>query len=183
MFPKEKHMIAFCDNETCDNDATEVVPVSISETEVEYRRYCYTCSEAYTIGCQHGHFRAVRQVLRQAAKANKVADCFQTAGALALLAAQMMPGDDPGEEGLTPPNIDGPDCPICGECDFEDGICDSCLSEDDEDLRSQGLLDDDPPDPEEGIEQPPTREQTHEACADCELRRTDACSNICPHYQ
>ena len=34
---------------------------------------------------------------------------------------------------------------------------------------------------EDGIEQPPTSEQTHEACALCELRRTDECNPTCPH--
>ena len=38
-----------------------------------------------------------------------------------------------------------------------------------------------PPDAEDGIEPPPTREQTHEACGTCELRRTDECNDTCPH--
>ncbi len=52
----------YCSTEGCDNQSVRDVPVSIDETQVETRGMCGPCEEAYSKGCQHGHFRAVRNV-------------------------------------------------------------------------------------------------------------------------
>ena len=44
----------YCDNPTCDAEAVETVPVTVARPSDETRNYCYTCYEAYIVGCQHG---------------------------------------------------------------------------------------------------------------------------------
>ena len=149
-------MPVYCENESCEFEATEVVPVSVSQNEVEYRRYCYTCSEAYNTGAQHGHFRVMRQLQKYAEDLMKQGFVAE-AGVIFAALPKLNTTDDPGEEGVEVPSLEEPD-------------------EDEEEKE-----DDEPPDAEDGIEPPPTREQTHEACGTCELRRTDECNDTCPH--
>lgn len=101
-------MTTYCDNDPCEAEAVEVVLVSLDEDTVEYRRYCYTCSEAYNTGCQHGHFRGVRQ-LRAYAEGLKEQGFVTEAGVLFVAIAKLNTADDPGEAGLEPPTLDQDD--------------------------------------------------------------------------
>ena len=49
----------------CETEAVEVKPVSVGLTEMETRKMCFTCSESYSSGAQHGEYRAVRDLLRK----------------------------------------------------------------------------------------------------------------------
>jgi len=50
-------MKEFCENDPCETEAVEEVPVSESTYEDSTRSFCATCHEAYTIGVQHGSHR------------------------------------------------------------------------------------------------------------------------------
>lgn len=92
----------YCDNEACENEASEAVPVSVDVQTVEFRRYCHTCSEAYHTGAQHGAFRARRQ-LRAHAESLKNQGFITEAGIIFAALPRMNTADDPGELGLFPP--------------------------------------------------------------------------------
>jgi len=96
----------YCDNDPCETEAVEVVPVSLDEQTVEYRRYCHTCSEAYATGAQHGTFRVLRQ-LRAYAESLKHQGFTTEAGILFAALPRLGTANDPGEEGLEPPALDG----------------------------------------------------------------------------
>ena len=95
--------MTYCDNPSCDNEATEVVPVSISADVVEFRCFCSTCSEAYNVGAQHGRFRAIRQLRACANVLDADEHVIHTVSAAMSCLDSV---DDPGEEGLTPPVLD-----------------------------------------------------------------------------
>jgi hypothetical protein len=44
----------FCDNQFCENEAVETVPVSVRHSGDSERKFCTVCYEAYIIGVQHG---------------------------------------------------------------------------------------------------------------------------------
>jgi hypothetical protein len=94
-------MPCYCDNETCEAEAVEVVPVSLDEDTVEYRRYCYACSEGYNTGAQHGRFRAMRQ-LRAYAESLKERGFATEAGVVFAALPKLDTCTDPGEEGMEP---------------------------------------------------------------------------------
>ena len=43
-----------CENEFCDNESVECVPVSVAWAGDETRNLCGCCRDAYIIGVQHG---------------------------------------------------------------------------------------------------------------------------------
>lgn len=98
----------YCQNDPCESEAVEVVPVSVDVDTVEYRRYCYACSEAYNTGSQHGRFRAMRQ-LRAYAKSLKEQGFATEAGVLFAALSKLNTANDPGEEGLEPPPLEDED--------------------------------------------------------------------------
>lgn len=95
----------YCDNESCESEAVEVVPVSVDADTVEYRRYCYACSEAYSTGAQLGRFRAMRQLKAQA-ESLKDQGLVTEAGVLFAALPRLNTAADPGEEGLVPPPLE-----------------------------------------------------------------------------
>ena len=100
-------MTTYCDAEGCENEATEVVPVSVGENAVEHRCYCYPCSEAYHTGAQHGRFRAIRQLTAHMNSLKKQG--FVTEAGVIFTALQKLDtAADPGEKCLEPPPQDGP---------------------------------------------------------------------------
>lgn len=99
-------MPTHCDAEGCENEAVEVVPVSRDEDAIWYRRYCHPCSEAYHAGSQHGRFRAARQ-LRAHAESLCGLGFLTEAGVVFAAIVRLTAGDDPGEEGLERPALDG----------------------------------------------------------------------------
>ena len=59
----------YCDNQYCENEAFTKVRVSVHRTGDSVRYFCAPCSEAYTIGVQHGTFRTRKELrAEQAAK-------------------------------------------------------------------------------------------------------------------
>lgn len=60
---EDRPMDRFCDY--CENHAVNNVRVSVDEDTIEIRSLCTSCNEAYEAGCQHGHFRAVRNLRRK----------------------------------------------------------------------------------------------------------------------
>lgn len=101
-------MAHYCDSEACENEASEVVPVSVDADTAEYRRYCYTCSEAYNTGAQHGRFRAMRQ-LRAYAGILREQGFTTEAGVIFAALPKLNTATDPGEEGLERPTLEGDD--------------------------------------------------------------------------
>lgn len=101
-------MPIYCDAEGCENEATEVVPVSIDENTVEFRRYCYPCSEAYQTGAQHGRFRAVRQLTARVDSLRKQGFTAE-AGIIFTAIQRLDSATDPGEEGVEPPPVERSD--------------------------------------------------------------------------
>ena len=55
----------FCENPTCEAEAVKKVKVSVNKPCDETRHYCYTCYEAYMVGCQHGRKCAERNKQRR----------------------------------------------------------------------------------------------------------------------
>jgi len=98
-------MSDYCENDPCQTEAVEVVPVSVDENTVEFRRYCHTCSEAYSTGAQHGGFRAMRQ-LRAHAEDLKTQGFVTEGGVIFAALSKLNAATDPGEEGLEPPTLD-----------------------------------------------------------------------------
>ncbi|MEN6643987.1 MAG: hypothetical protein ABFE08_16240 [Armatimonadia bacterium] len=100
-------MTTYCDAEGCENEATEVVPVSVGENAVEHRRYCYPCSAACHTGAQHARFRAIRRLTAHMDSLKKQG--FVTEAGVIFMALQKLDtATDPGEEGVGPPPLDGP---------------------------------------------------------------------------
>ena len=95
----------YCDNDACESEAVEVVPVSVDEDTVEFRRYCYTCSEAYNTGAQHGRFRAVRQ-LKAYAEDLKSQGLVTEAAVIFAALPKLAAANDPGEVGVEVPTLD-----------------------------------------------------------------------------
>lgn len=95
-------MTTYCDADGCEAEAAEVVPVSIDETTVQIRNYCYPCSEAYHTGAQHARFRAIRQ-LRAYAENLKEQGFVVEAGVIFAALPRMNIADDPGELGPSLP--------------------------------------------------------------------------------
>jgi hypothetical protein len=56
--------VVYCQNDPCETEAVETQPISLGVDEVRPKRYCYTCSEAYSSGAQHGEMRAIRDLVR-----------------------------------------------------------------------------------------------------------------------
>jgi len=98
-------MPRYCDNDPCETEAVEIVPVSLDENTIEFRRYCYTCSEAYNTGAQHGRFRAMRQ-LRAYAESLKGQGFVTEAGVIFAALPRLDTANDPGEEGVEVPTLD-----------------------------------------------------------------------------
>ena len=96
----------YCETEGCESEATEVVPVSLDESTVEYRRYCHPCCEAYHTGAQHGRFRAVRQ-LRAHVESLREQGFVTEAGVLFAALSKLDSTNDPGEEGVETSPLDG----------------------------------------------------------------------------
>lgn len=46
----------YCDSDTCDAEAVEVVRVSCNKAHDGRRHYCQQCYQMYLIGVQHGRF-------------------------------------------------------------------------------------------------------------------------------
>ena len=44
----------YCDNQFCESEAVETVPVSVKRSGDSERKFCEACYEAYCIGVQHG---------------------------------------------------------------------------------------------------------------------------------
>jgi hypothetical protein len=44
----------YCDNQFCESEAVETVPVSVKTAGDSDRNFCAACYEAYVIGVQHG---------------------------------------------------------------------------------------------------------------------------------
>jgi hypothetical protein len=61
---EEGNEVVYCQNDPCETEAVETQPVSLGVDEVRPKRYCYTCSEAYSSGAQHGEMRAIRDLVR-----------------------------------------------------------------------------------------------------------------------
>ena len=95
----------YCETDGCETEAVEIVPVSIDDSTVEYRKLCYPCSEAYSTGTQHGRFRAMRQ-LRAYAKSLQQQGFVTEAGVIFAAVAKLDTANDPGEEGLEPPPLE-----------------------------------------------------------------------------
>ena len=112
-------MSMYCENDPCEAEATEVVPVSLDQNTVEYRRYCYTCSEAYNTGAQHGHFRAVRQLQKYAEDLMKQGFVTE-AGVIFAALPKLDTANDPGEEGVPVPTLDDPEDDLEEEEDDEE---------------------------------------------------------------
>ena len=113
----------YCENDPCETEAVRVVPVSLGETEVEFKKLCYTCGEAYDTGAQHGTFRTIRQLRKIAKEMEMVDEC--SAEAIRQAIGKLSCGADPGEEGLEEPDLeDVPDV-----YDWPDGLMDTLLSD------------------------------------------------------
>lgn len=67
----------------CDNEAREKVEVSLDVDSVETYHLCHMCKEAFDAGCQHGHFRAVRNLNRQ--------KMYEAAGAIERVLYELAP--------------------------------------------------------------------------------------------
>lgn len=57
----------FCENGSCEAEATTRVPVSLERTGDAVRYFCDLCAEAYTIGVQHGSFRTRTELKKEMA--------------------------------------------------------------------------------------------------------------------
>lgn len=102
-------MPKYCQTDGCESEAVQVVPVSLDENAVGFRRLCYPCSEAYSTGAQHGQFRTIRQ-LRAHAEDLKQQGFATEAGVIFAALPRLDTATDPGEEGLEPPSVeDGED--------------------------------------------------------------------------
>lgn len=99
---------AYCENDPCEAEAVEVVPVSVDADTVEFRRLCYPCSEAYNTGAQHGLYRSGRQ-LRAHAESLREQGFVTEAGVIFCALPKLDAANDPGEEGLEPPTLDADD--------------------------------------------------------------------------
>jgi len=136
-------MPSYCENDGCENEAEQKVPVSMDEGTIEYRHYCQVCSEVYHVGAQHGYYRSKRQLRDWATKVQTEASGLEplpqnpssderrlfefhlgTARTINTCASYLNPSTDPGEEGLTPPPLeleeeDDEDFPglFCTRCD------------------------------------------------------------------
>ena len=116
----------YCQNDPCESEAVEVVPVSVDADTIEFRRYCHTCSEAYNVGCQHGHFRSVRQLRAHADSLNGQGFVIE-AGVIFAALPKLDTCTDPGEEGLEPPPLeDGEN----GELDDDEDEVGHCEGDD-----------------------------------------------------
>lgn len=97
-------MPKYCENEACENEAVEVVPVSLDANTVQFRHLCYPCSEAYSTGVQHGRFRAARQ-LRAYAESLREQGLATEAGVIFCAVARLDVLTDPGEDDVGVPTL------------------------------------------------------------------------------
>ncbi len=58
----------FCSAEGCEAEATETVDVSEHRPGDSKRHYCWTCSEVYRVGVQHGSLTENPNVYRELVK-------------------------------------------------------------------------------------------------------------------
>lgn len=60
--------IHYCEAEGCEAEATETVPVSLDKAGDSKRHYCWTCSQVYHTGVQHGSLRENPNAYREVVK-------------------------------------------------------------------------------------------------------------------